>query len=156
MDTEELRAYIIGPDYAAVTRWIESVVTDLERTETVDLTKEIGRTIVRFESKHESWELEGIVDSELLELTVRPRTRESPFVEWDNIRLGERLVDDLGGITLVDCGGVYTHPLSPFIVRVSADKMELVELPDTIYESFDESMTQLIKKREGPPHPRHR
>ena len=147
MDSKELYAYIQGPDFTAVARWLESVVTDLVRTETVDLTKEIGRRIVRFEGKHESLELEQVVDAELLELTVRPSARESVFAEWDNIRLGERLVDDLGGFTLVDCGGVYTHPLSPFIVRVSSDRMELVELPDSIYEPFDENMTQLIKRR---------
>jgi hypothetical protein len=61
--------------------------------------------------------------------------------------LGERLVDDLGCITLVECGGVYTHPLSPYIVRVSPGKMELVLLPDSMHEPFDEDMTEFIRAR---------
>lgn len=147
MATKELHAYIQGPDSTAVAKWLESVVTDLERTETIDLTEEIGTTIIRFDGKHETLDLEQLVDTKWLELAIRPKSRKSIFSEWDNIRLGERLVDDLGGITLVDCGGMYTHPLSDYIVRVSADKMELVELPETIYESFDENLTQLIKRR---------
>jgi hypothetical protein len=150
MDKKELHAYIRGPDYSAITRWLEIIAIDLRLTETVDLAQEIGREIVRFESMHETWELERVVDADLLELTLCPTARESAFAEWDNIILGERLVDDLGGIALVECGGIYAHPLSPSIVRISKGKMELVELPDSIYEPIDEHKTQLIKKREGP------
>jgi hypothetical protein len=91
--------------------------------------------------------LEEIVDSDWLELTIRVKGQGSVFYEWDDIKLGERLVDDLGGITLVDCGGVYTHPLSDQIVRVSRDKLELVMLPNSIGDPFDEGLTELIKRR---------
>ena len=147
METRELHAYIQGPDLAAVTKWIESVVTDLDRKETIDLSNEIGQTLIKFHGKRDLLLLEQLVDTEWLELTVRPRVRDSIFAEWDHIKLGERLVDDLGGITLVDCCGIYTDPLSDQIVRISSDKMELVELPATVYEPLDESMTQLIKRR---------
>jgi len=147
MDSKELHAYILGPDFTAVAKWLDSIVTDLKRKETIDLAEEIGTTITNFDGKHETLVLEQLVDTELLELTIRTIAHDSIFAEWDNIILGETLVDDLGCMTLVDCGGLYTHPLSDSIVRISGDKMELVELPETIYEPFDEKLTQLIKTR---------
>jgi hypothetical protein len=147
MATKEIHAYIQGPDTKTVTEWIESLVTDLERKETSDLTEEMGMIMVRFECRHDFLLLEQHVGTGWLELTIRPKTPDSVFAAWDNLKLGERLVDDLGGITVVDCGGIYVDPLAPFNVRISADKMELVELPDMIGDPFDETSTQLIKKR---------
>ena len=96
MDTREIHACIQGPDLTAVTKWIESVVAVIEGIETFDRTKEIGR-ISQFHGKYDLLILEQVVDSEWLELTVRPRARDSVCTEWDNIRFGERLVDDRGG-----------------------------------------------------------
>jgi len=146
MDTKSLHAYIQGPDSKAVTDWIQSI-TDLERKETVDMTKEIGLVIVRFFGKHESFVLEQHVNTVWLELTVHPKAPDSIFTTWEDIQLGEHLVDDLGGITLVDCGGKYVDPLAPFCIRISVDKMEIVELPFEIGDPFDESLTKLIKRR---------
>jgi hypothetical protein len=128
-------------------RWIESVVPDLERRETIDLTDEIGQLILRFEGKNDSLSLETIGDTGWFELTVRPLELDSVFAEWDDIQLGERLVDDLGGITLVDCGGVYAPVFSPYNVRISRDRMELVELPEAVGDPFDEDQTKLIRRR---------
>ena len=147
MDTKELHAYIRGPDFTAVTQWIETVLTDLQRKETIDLTTEIGRVMLRFDYPHDELTLEQVVGTGWLELSVRLKKDASIFDGWNDIQFGERLVDDLGGITLVDCGGVYTHPLSDAIVRISPDKMELVVLPETFDDPFDERLTQLIKKR---------
>jgi hypothetical protein len=147
MDTNEIFAYIQGPDTKAVSAWIESLVTDLERKETSDLTEAIGVIMVRFECRHDFLLLEQHVGTGWLELTIRSKTPGSVFAAWDSLKLGERLVDDLGGITIVGCGGIYVDPLAPFMVRISADKMELVELPDMIGDPFDENQTQLIKKR---------
>jgi hypothetical protein len=147
MNTKELHAYIHGPDFTAVTKWVERVVTDLERKEMIDLTEDIGQILLNFYGKYDFLILEQLVDIEWLELTIRPMAGESIFSEWDDIKLGECLVNDLGGITLVDCGGIYTHPLSDEIVRISSEKMELVQLPVMIGESFDENLTKLIKRR---------
>ncbi len=146
MDMKSLHAYIQGPNSKAVRDWIQSL-TDLERKETVDMAEEIGLIIVRFYGKHESFALEQHVDTDWLELSVHPKAPDSIFTEWKDIQFGERLVDDLGGIALVDCGGKYVDPLAPFCVRVSADKMEIVQLPLEIGDPFDESMTKLIKRR---------
>jgi hypothetical protein len=124
MDTKELHAYIQGPD-----------------------VKAIGVDMLKFHCQHELVLLERLVNYDWLELTIRPASSKSIFWEWENLQLGERLVDDLGGITLVDCGGIYTHPLSDQVVRISAEKMELVYLPDTMDKPFNESLTQLIKLR---------
>jgi hypothetical protein len=147
MGTKELHAYLQGPKVAAVIRWIEMLLPGAVRAEPVDLTREIGAAIMKFHGEHELLILERLMDYEWLELTIRPESTQSIFAEWNNIRLGERLVDDLGGITLVDCLGVYTHPLSDQYIRVSQDKMELVYLPATMDEPFDETLTQLIKRR---------
>jgi hypothetical protein len=147
METKELHAYIQGSDFVAVTKWVESVVTDIEEKETVDLTEAIGQVLIKFYGAHDFIILERHVYYEWLELTIRPKTGESIFAEWDNIKLGERLVDDLGGITLVDCGGIYCDPLSDEIVRITPDRMELVHLPATMDEPFDESLTKLINMR---------
>ena len=147
MDTNEIFAYIQGPDTEEVTAWIESLVTGLERKETSDLTEAIGVIILRFECRHDFLLLEQHVGTGWLELTIRPQSPDSIFTAWDDIQLGERLVDDLGGITVVGCGGTYVDPFAPFMVRISADKMELVELPDMIGDPFDESKTKLIKRR---------
>ena len=147
MNTNELHAYIQGPDTTAVIKWIKTVITNLERKEIVDQTEEIGRLLLKFVGKYELLILEQLVDTGWLELTIRPKAPDSIFTEWDNIQLGERLVDDLGGITLVDCSGIYADPLAPYNVRISEDKMELVELPDEIGDAFDEKRTQLIRRR---------
>ena len=149
MDTKELHAYIHGPDFTAVTRWIESIVIDLERKETFDMTDDIGVIMLRFDGKYDFLLLEQHVNTEWLELTVQPKAPDSIFAAWEDIQLGERLVDDLGGTTLVDCGGKYVDPLAPFCVRISVDKMEIVELPMEIGAPFNENMTKLIKRREG-------
>jgi hypothetical protein len=148
MDTKELHAYIHGPDFTAVTKWIEAIVTDVERKETFDMIEEIGVIMLRFDGKHDLLLLEQLVDTGWLELTIRPKAPDSIFAVWEDIQLGECIVDDLGGITLVDCGGKYVDPLAPFKVRISIDKMELVELPLEIGDPFDEERTQLIKRRE--------
>ena len=147
MDMKELHAYILGPDAGEVVGWIVSVVTGIHGKERIDLSEAIERVLWKFEGVDEELILEEIVDNDWLELTVRVKGDESVFSKWDNIKLGERLVDDLGGITLVDCGRVYTHPLSDQIVRVSREKMELVMLPDSIGDPFDEDLTKLIKMR---------
>jgi len=147
MDTKEIFAYIQGPGIVAVTGWIESFVTDVKRKETIDLTEEMGVIMVRFECRHDFLLLEQHVGTGWLELTIQPQSPDSVFAAWDSLKLGERLVDDLGGITVVGCGGVYVDPLAPFMVRISADKMELVELPDAIGDPFDKTSTQLLKKR---------
>ena len=147
MDIKELHAYIQGPDAGAVVGWIVSVVADIHSKERVDLSEAIERVLWKFEGVEDELILEEIVDSDWLELTVRVKGEGSALSGWDNIKLGEQLVDDLGGITLVDCAGVYTHPLSDQIVRVSREKMELVMLPDSIGDPFDEGLTKLIKMR---------
>ena len=147
MNPKRLQAYIQGPDLTALTRWIESFATDLGPKETFDMTEELNTVMVRFDGKHDFMLLEQHVGTGWLELTIRLESPDSIFGAWDNIQLGERLVDDLGGITLVDCGGKYADPLAPFKVRISADKLELVELPSEIGDPFDESMTKMIKKR---------
>jgi hypothetical protein len=147
MNPKELHAYIQGPDLTAVIRWIESLVTDLGPKETLDLTEALGIVMVRFDGKHDFMLLEQHVGTGWLELEIRIKSPDSIFGKWDNIQFGERLVDDLGGITLVDCGGKYVHPLAPYKVRISTDKLELVELPPEIGDPFDESLTKLIKKR---------
>ena len=144
---KELHAYIQGPDHGEVIGWILSVVDDIHGKERVDLSEAIERVLWKFEGVDDELILEEIVDSDWLELTIRVKGQGSVFYEWDDIKLGERLVDDLGGITLVDCGGVYTHPLSDQIVRVSRDKLELVMLPNSIGDPFDEGLTELIKRR---------
>jgi hypothetical protein len=147
MDTKELHAYIQGPEYGAVVGWIVSVVKEIENKERVDLSEAIERVLWKFSGADEDLILEQIVDSDWLELIVRVKGDGSVFRGWNDIQFGERLVDDLGGITLVDCGGVYTHPLSDQIVRVSVDKWELVMLPEMIGDPFDEDLTKLIKRR---------
>jgi len=147
METNELHAYIHGPEVEALTQWVEANVPEIERVEPVDLIQAIGVDMLKFHCKHDLVTIERLVNYDWLELTVRPASSESTFWEWDSLQLGERLVDDLGGITLVNCGGIYTHPLSDQIVRISAEKMELVYLPDTMGDPFDESLTQLIKLR---------
>ncbi len=147
MNPKRLHAYIQGPNLAALTHWIESLPIDLERKETTDLTGEHNTVMVRFDGKHDFMLLEQHVGTGWLELAIHLKSPDFIFREWDNIQLGERLVDDLGGIALVDCGGKYADPLAPYKVRISADKLELVELPPEIGDPFDESMTKLIKKR---------
>jgi len=144
---KELHAYLQGPDAGAVVGWIVSVVVSIHGKERVDLSEAIERVLWKFEGVDDELILEEIVDSNWLELSVRVKGEGSVFSGWDNIQFGERLVDDLGGITLVDCGGVYTHPLSDQIIRVSREKMELVMLPDSIGDLFDEGLTNLIKRR---------
>ena len=147
MDTKEIFAYIQGPETVAVTAWIETLITDPEREETTNLIEELGVIMVRFDSRHDFLLLEQHVGTGWLELTIRPKTPDSVFAARDSLKLGQRLVDDLGGITVVGCGGIYVDPLAPFMVRISVDKMELVELPDKIGDPFDETSTQLIKMR---------
>ena len=147
MNTKELFACIKGPDLTALTEWIESIGTDLGQKETFDMSEDIEQIIVRYDGKHDFILLEEYVGTEWLEITIRLTTPESIFSAWDNIQFGERLVVDLGGITLVDCGGKYVEPLAPFCVRISVDKMEVVYSPVEIGDPFDESMTKLIKRR---------
>ena len=147
MNPKELHAYIQGPDLTSLTQWIEAYPIELEQQETTDLTQELNTVMVRFDSRQDFLLLEQHVGTGWLELTIRPKSPDSIFREWDNIKLGEQLVDDLGGITLVDCGGKYAPPFAPLSVRISADKMELVELPPEIGDPFDESLTKLIKLR---------
>ena len=149
METIELHAYIQGPDHGEVIGWIVSVVKDIQDKELVDLSEAIERVLWKFMGVDEELILEELVGSNLLELTIRVKGQGSVFSEWNNIKLGERLVDDLGGIALVDCGGVYSHPLSDQIVRVTRDKLELVMLPDMIGAPFDEGFTKLIKEEVG-------
>jgi len=111
------------------------------------MTQELNTVMVRFDGKHDFMLLEQHVGTGWLELTIRPMSQASFFGEWDDIQLGGRLVDDLDGITLVDCGGKFADPLAPYNFRISVDKMELVELSLKIGDPFDEGKTKLIKKR---------
>jgi hypothetical protein len=147
MDKKELHAYLQGPDLQALTRWVRSNFPEIERVESVDLVEATGVDMRRFHCKHDLVTLENPVNYDWLELSIHPASPDSAFWEVDNLQLGEHLVDDLGGITLSDCGGLYTHPLSDFIVRVSAEKLELVYLPETMGEPFDETLTEFIKLR---------
>jgi hypothetical protein len=147
MNVNELHAYIMGPSFSDVVGWVRLALKCMTREEVLDLTKELDMTIQKFDGKSETLVLEQRINSEWLELTIRTNTDASKFADWDNITLGELLVDDLGGITLVDCRGEYTNPMSDDIVRVSADKIELVRLPDTLEDPFDESLTRFIRSR---------
>ena len=147
MSTKELTAYIKGPDLTALTEWIESIGTDLGQKQTFDMSEDIEQIMVRYDGKHEFILLQEYLGTGWLELTIRLIKPESIFSAWDNIQFGERLVDDLGGITLVDGGGKYVEPLAPFCVRISAAKMEVVYSPVQVGDPFDESLTKLIKKR---------
>ena len=147
MEIKELHAYIQGPAYGEVIGWIVTLVKTIENIERNDLSDAIDRVLWKFKGKQDELLLEEILNRDWLELTIRVKRPESVFYELDNIQLGENLVDDLGGVTLVSCGGVYTHPLSDQIVRVSKDKLELVMLPESIGDAFDESLTKVIKRR---------
>jgi hypothetical protein len=117
------------------------------QAELVDLTAAIGALILRYHCQHETWELEQQAAAPWFELTIQPTSPESAFATWDHISLGERLVDALGGCALVECGGIYTNPLSDQIVRISPDKLELVFLPETLAHPIDESQTVLLRNR---------
>ena len=147
MGTHDIHAYMHGQKLTAVVEWIKSLVTEVELEERLDLIEGLGVIMLRFEAKHDFLLLEQHGDTGWLELTIQAKVPDSVFSKWDSIQLGERLVDDLGGITLVDCGGKYVHPLAPYNLRISADKLELVELSEKIGDPFDETHTQLIKMR---------
>jgi hypothetical protein len=147
MNANELHAYLKGPGFSTVAGWIEAILSSIKSEKTFDLTKELGKIIKTFDGKSEKLTLESHEKTEWLELFIHTITNNSIFAGWDNITLGERLVDDLGGITLVECRGEYTHPLSDDIVRISREKVELVRLPNRFNDPFDESLTKYIRSR---------
>lgn len=94
--------------------------------------------------------LEHFQDSDWLELTLAVTTDDTAFAGWDDLRLGEALVDELGGQAIVDCGGRYCDPHSDSMVRVTRQALELVQIDGEIGEPIDERWTRHIARRRRP------
>ena len=140
--------YIDGLDFVTVMAWILRILpVDLTHHNRVDALAEIGVKMHQFICDGDVLWLEQKNNDTWLELTVIKSETGSRFAHWSSMTLGELVVDQLGGIALADCEGVYASPYSDKVVRISVDKLELIRLPSDIGQEIDEQWTKLIEKR---------
>jgi hypothetical protein len=62
----------------------------------------------------------------------------------DSMAFGEWLVDNLACTAVVDCGGRHVPAFSDYLIRITADSIESVAIPDDM-AMIDESKTSLVK-----------
>lgn len=140
-------ASLLGPDVEALGAWLASQLPGVELCPIHELNDD--RSEQRFYSYRDErfslWVQEH-TDLGWLEVTIWMAEGET-FADLDNLRFGELLVDALDGQALVDCGGRYTDPSSDEFVRVTRERVELVDAP--ALDEIDERWTKQIRRRES-------
>ena len=126
-----MSANIEGVPPEAVVEWLIARVPSFADAKAAGPSNPFAEGFFRaFENEETTAVLHALHDPSEIELVIISKTADAPFAGWDNIQLGKAIVDDLGGAALVDCGGKYTHPLSDELVRVTRERLVLVQFVD--------------------------
>lgn len=149
MKKEEVFATIEGVPPEAVVAWLVARVPAFADAKAAGPSIPYAEGFIRtFENEETVAVLQAALhDPSEIELDIISKTADAPFAGWDNIQLGKAIVDDLGGAALVDCRGKYTHPLSDEFVRVTRERLELVQFVDDGDETMEVPVRVIEERR---------